>query len=141
MPRPRDEHVPQDHGATPAGTVTSRPTSNSNRGACYARAEYLDSRGRRRVLVWQADPKSAGRRGFVSLRDGLGATDLPGTRKPMSGHDLLHLAVRIEATGEIEVGGDRIVFPSRLKDEFVARCRARMEEARSGALSKSDPFP
>lgn len=121
--------------------VTSLPSSNSNKRYAYARAEYRDVRGRRRVLVFQADMASDGRRGAVSLREDLGANDLPGTRTGMNRTGLQDFLVRLEASGRITVAGDEIVFPPHLLREFLARCRARLDDAAAGRLGTTGPYP
>lgn len=121
--------------------VTSLPSSNSNKRYAYARAEYRDARGRRRVLVFQAEMASEGRRGGVSLRDDLGATDLPGTRTGMDRAGLQDFLVRLEASGHTTVAGEEISFPPHLLREFLARCRARLDDAAAGRLSKTGPYP
>ena len=92
-------------------TVVALPPSYTNKRYAYARAEYRNARGERRVLVWQVTVASEGRRGTVALRTGLGAVDLPGTREGMSGGELMALCTRIEATGRVSVAGDEIHFP------------------------------
>jgi len=111
------------------------PTSNSNRGWCYARAEYRDDRGRRRVLVWQVSQRSRGTSGAIALREDRGAEDLPGTRKSMSGDELQRFLIDLEANGRVTFAGDEIAFPERFLVPFLDRCRARIEDARRGALS------
>lgn len=111
-------------------SVTSLPPSKSNKAFCYARAEFRNAAGERRVLVWQVNRASQGRSGSVSLRENLGADNLPGTLQPMSGSELMGFLVGLEASGRARVGGEEIAFPDELLTEFLARARARMADAR-----------
>lgn len=120
--------------------VTSLPSSNSNKRWAYARAEYRNA-DRRRVLVWQLSMGTQGRSGAISLRDDLGANDLPGTRTAMSRSELQAFLVSLEAAGRTTVAGEEIVFPSHLLGSFIARCRARLDDAQHGRLTKTGSFP
>ena len=120
---------------------TSLPSSNSNKRFAYARAEFRNAKGQRRVLVWSVTHQSQGRSGAISLREDRGANDLPGTRRPMRQHELLGLLVQLEATGRTTVAGEEIVFPPHLLGPFLERCRARMDDARHGRLTKEAPLP
>ena len=121
--------------------VTSLPSSNANKRWAYARAEYRNAKGQRRVLVWSLAMATQGRSGAISLREDRGANDLPGTRTAMRQHELLGFLVRLEAAGRITVAGEEVAFPPHLLGRFVEQCRARLEDAKLGRLTKTGPFP
>lgn len=112
--------------------VVDLPTSNTNKNFAYARAEFLSDTGRRRVLVWQLNMGTSGRTGSLSLREGRGAQDLPGTRVPMSRDELMAVCRKVEATGRVEFGGHEIRFEEPLRSEFVTNCRRRLADAERG---------
>lgn len=59
----------------------------------------------------------------------------------MSRSELLAFLVRLEASGRTTVAGEEIAFPPDLLREFLARCRARLDDAAAGRLSKTGPYP
>lgn len=111
--------------------VLSLPASYTNKRWAYARAEYLNADGRRRVLVWQLEMRSQGRRGAMALRENCRAVDLPGTRRSMSREELLSVVAEIESSGRTEFAGDAIFFSEPLRADFLQRCRARLDDAES----------
>ncbi|MFN8124649.1 MAG: hypothetical protein U0237_19755 [Thermoleophilia bacterium] len=116
--------------------VVDLPTSNTNTKFAYARAEFLSDSGRRRVLVWQLNVGTGGRTGTLSLREGRGAQDLPGTRVLMSQDELMAICRQVEAVGHIMFGGHEIRFEEPLRTEFVTNCRRRLADAeRGGAVT------
>lgn len=112
--------------------VTGLPSSNTNKSFAYVRAEFLSDDGRRRVLVWQLNMATSGRTGSISLRDGLGAQDLPGTRQAMSRDELMAFCHRVEAVGRVRFEGHEIRFEEPERSEFVRRCKLRLIDAEGG---------
>jgi hypothetical protein len=109
--------------------VVSLPPSHTNKRWAYARAEYRNADGERRVLVWQVQVATKGRRGQLALRRDLGADNIEGTVRNMSGDELLAMIEGIERTALIHWGGDAIRFPDQLRKEFVSQCLERMADA------------
>jgi hypothetical protein len=109
--------------------VIGLPPSHTNKRWTYARAEYRNADGERRVLVWQIQVATRGRRGQLALRRDLGADNIEGTVRNMSGDELLAVIEAVEQTGVIHWGGDAIRFPDRLRQEFVSLCLERMADA------------
>jgi hypothetical protein len=121
--------------------VTSLPPSYANKRWAYARAEYRDRNGHRRVLVWSVQMDTQGRRGRMALREDQGADDIAGTTVRMSGDELLGALSELEARGRITFCGEVIRFPDHLGREFARLCRNRMDEARAGRLRRTPEHP